>query len=350
MSNTNKAFLLLEDGTLFEGKNFGMAGTTIGEVVFSTSMVGYQEAITDPCYCGQILVQTFPLIGNYGTNKEDMTSDKAHLKGYIVREWCEKPSNYRMEEDIDSFLKKMGVIGIYDIDTRHLTRILRSKGSMKGMITTEEITDTAVKEIKEYSLKNLVKEVTEADARKVCDGDKKVAVINFGNYEYIVNNLKDCEVTVFPSDTDAKELETFDGIVLTEGPGNPYDNEKAIETVKALLGKPMLGIGLGHQILAIANGFKCEKMPHGHRGASQPVVDKSKGKTYITTQNHGYVVTDVDETKAEIRFKNANDSSVEGLVYKNIPAISVQFRPTVDRSRQDTAFLYNEFLNALKGR
>jgi len=349
MSNTKKAFLLLEDGTLFEGKSFGMTGTSIGEVVFSTSMVGYEEAITDPCYSGQILVQTFPLIGNYGTNDEDMTSDKAHLKGYIVREWCEKPSNYRLKEDIDTFLKKMGVIGIYDIDTRHLTRILRSKGSMKGMVTNE-VTDTALKEIAEFKVENPVKAVTENTVKKICDGNKKVAVLNFGNYSYIADNLKDCEITVFPSNTDAKDLEGFDGIVLTEGPGNPYDNEKAIETVKTLLGKPMLGIGLGHQILAIASGFKCEKMPHGHRGASQPVVDKAKGKTYITSQNHGYVVTDVDESVAEIRFKNANDLSVEGLVYKNIPAISVQFRPSKDRSRQDTAFLYDEFLNALKGR
>ncbi len=350
MSNTKKAFLLLEDGTLFEGKSFGMTGTSIGEVVFSTSMVGYQEAITDPCYCGQILTQTFPLIGNYGTNSEDMTSDKSYLKGYIVREWCEKPSNYRMEEDIDTFLKKMGIIGIYDIDTRHLTRILRTKGSMKGMVTTEEISDTALKEISEYKIENPVKEVTDNAVKKVSDGDKKVAVLNFGNYEYIVKNLKDCEVTVFPADTDAEMLESFDGIILTEGPGDPYDNKKAIDTVKALLGKPMLGIGLGHQILAIANGFKCEKMPHGHRGASQPVVDKNKGKTYITTQNHGYVVTDVDEKAAEIRFRNANDLSVEGLTYNNIPAVSVQFKPSRDRSRQDTAFLFDEFLNALKGR
>lgn len=350
MNNTKKSYLLLEDGTLFEGKSFGCEGKSIGEVVFSTSMVGYEEAITDPCYYGQVLVQTFPLIGNYGTNSYDMTSDKAYLKGYVVREWCEKPSNYRMEEDIDTFLKKMGVIGIYDIDTRHLTRILRTKGSMKGMISTEEIPDSAIKEIKEFKIENPVNEVTDCTAKKVSDGDKKVAILNFGNYDYLLNNLKDCEVTVFPADTDAKELESFDGIVLTEGPGDPCDNKKAIETVKALLKKPMLGIGLGHQILAIANGFKCEKMAHGHRGASQPVVDKKMGKTYITSQNHGYVVTDVDEAKAEIRFKNANDLSVEGLTYKNIPAISVQFRPSCDRSRQDTAFLYTEFLNALKGR
>ena len=357
-STTKKAWLLLEDSTLFEGKSFGSEGTSIGEVVFSTSMVGYEEAITDPNYYGQILAQTFPLIGNYGTNAEDMTSDKSYLKGYIVREWCEVPSNYRCEEDINSFLNKMNIIGIYDIDVRKLTKILREKGALKAMITSSPITDinASLKEISEYSIKDAVKTVTENfENKKVSDGNKyNVGVLNLGTCSYLTDALgkKDCNVTLLSPETPIEDMKVFDGIVLSEGPGNPYENEKIIENIKALIASktPLLGIGLGHQLLAIANGFNCKALLHGHRGSSQPVVDLKGKKTYITSQNHRYYVDNIEETVAEIRFKNVNDLTCEGLNYKNIPAISVQFRPSVDRSRQDTAFVYDEFLNSMKGR
>lgn len=351
-----KAWLILENGTVFEGKSFGAEGKSIGEVVFSTSMVGYQEAITDPNFYGQILTQTFPLIGNYGTNSLDISSEKSYLNGYIVREWCETPSNFRCEEDIDTFLKKMNVIGIYDIDTRHLTKILRNEGALNGLITTTPIDDKAsvLKEISEYSIKDAVKKVTEnCNLEKSKDEYKyNIGVLNLGSFSYLENilNKKDCNMILLPPDT--KNFDNLDGVILSEGPGDPYENKEITDTVKELikLNIPLMGIGLGHQILAVANGFKCEKMLHGHRGSSQPVVDLKSKKTYITSQNHGYVVSDVTDSVAEISFKNANDLSCEGLIYKNIPAISVQFRPTLDRSRQDTAFLFDQFLNCLKGR
>lgn len=356
------AYLILADGTVFKGKSFGSEGKVIGEVVFSTSMVGYQEAITDPSYCGQIMVQTFPLIGNYGVNGEDYSSEKIAINGYIVREYCEAPSNFRCEGDIDSFLKKHGIIGLFDIDTRRLTRILREKGVMNGMITTEEPTEEflakAIPEIKEYKITGAVEKVSgEKKEFKAENGKYKVALIDYGFTKNIVNSLtkRGCDVTVFPSNVTAAEIKEFapDGIVLSNGPADPKNNEAAINTLKELIPEniPTFAIRLGHQLLALANGFDTEKLKYGHRGASQPVTDMNFGTTYVTSQNHGYVVVNesVDTAKAEISHINANDKTCEGIAYKNTPAFSVQFHPETGEQKSTTSYLYDKFISLMEG-
>jgi carbamoyl-phosphate synthase small subunit len=352
------AYLILADGTIFKGKSFGSEGKAIGEVVFSTSMVGYQEAITDPSYCGQLMVQTFPLIGNYGVNSEDYSSEKISINGYIVREYCEAPSNFRSEGDIDSFLKKHGIIGLFDIDTRRLTRILREKGVMNGMITTEEPTEALLAEIKEYKTENAVAKVSgEKKEFKAENGKYKVALIDYGFTMNIVNSLikRGCNVTTFPYNVTAAEIKEFspDGIVLSNGPADPKECEVAVSTLKELNGEniPTFGIGLGHQLLALANGFDTEKLKYGHRGASQPVTDMSFGTTYVTSQNHGYAVVNdsIDTAKAEISHMNANDKTCEGISYKNAPAFSVQFRPETGEQKSTTSYLYDKFIGLMEG-
>ena len=364
ITTERKAWLLLQDGTLFEGKSFGAEGSSIGEVIFSTSMAGYQEVLSDPTYYGQILTQTFPLIGNYGVNSEDMSADRCFLHGYIVREWCDTPSNFRCEGDIDKFLKEQGVIGLYGIDTRHLTKILREKGTMNGLITTEAIRDKAntLKKIAKYTVKNAIQSVTEGTpllsetSQLGPQAELRIGILNLGCCEYLKEEMlgRDCDTVIFnPNQPASTILENkVDGIILSEGPGDPAEDKDVLKTIEELIddGIPMMGIGLGHQMLALANDMKCRRMLHGHRGASQPVIDTLTGKTYITSQNHGYAVNEetVDEDVANIRYKNANDKSCEGLVYKDIPALSVQFRPQGDGSDQDTAFLYDEFVEMVK--
>ncbi len=364
ITTEKKAWLLLEDGTLFEGKSFGAEGSAIGEVIFSTSMAGYQEDLTDPTYYGQILTQTFPLIGNYGVNSEDMSSDRCYLQGYIVREWCDNPSNFRSEGDIDRFLKEQGVVGLCGIDTRHLTKILREKGDMKGLITTEAISNkaNALKKISKHTAKNAIKAVTEGTplvsetSQLGAKAQLRIGILNLGCYDYLKTEMlsRNCDTVIFNPNQPVSSI--FDnkvhGIILSEGPGNPSEDKEIIDTIRELAkaGIPMMGVGLGHEMLAIATGMKCRRMHHGHRGASQPVVDTLSGKTYITFQNHGYAVNEetIDDDVAFIRYKNVNDNSCEGLNYKDIPAISFQFRPQGEGSEQDTAFLYDEFIEMVK--
>jgi carbamoyl-phosphate synthase small subunit len=356
-----KAYLMLANGKIFEGYSFGAEGTSFGETVFATSMTGYQETLTDPSYFGQIVTQTFPLIGNYGVNDEDFESKGSYVSGYVVREWCNTPSNFRMQGDIDTFLKKHGIIGIHSIDTRSLTRIIRETGVMNGVITTENIyekKDEFLKKIKEFSIVNAVKSVTCNETHKFAAENPKYEVVLFDfGYKYNIRRellKRGCNVTVVPAGISAKEVAALnpDGIMLSNGPGDPAENTEIIKNLKELMAYqiPTFGICLGHQLLALANGAKTEKLKYGHRGANQPVVDIDRDRTYVTSQNHGYAVVG-DTLPAEVghvSHKNANDGTCEGVRYKNAPAFTVQFHPEAHGGPLDTAYLFDEFISLIE--
>jgi carbamoyl-phosphate synthase small subunit len=358
---SEKAYLLLADGTVFEGRSFGAKGTVIGEVVFTTGLTGYQETLTDPSYYGQIVTQTFPLIGNYGVNNEDYESAKSYVSGYIVREWCNAPSNFRSQGDINSFLQKQNIIGIHSIDTRRLTRIIREVGVMNGVITTEDVyekKDELLKLVNEFTIKDAVKNVTQSEqiTYKSEQSTCKVALYDFG-YKYNIRNelvKRGCDVTVVPALTTAEELKELNpnGIMLSNGPGDPSENVEVIENLKQItkLGIPVFGICLGHQLMALAHGGRTEKLKYGHRGANQPVMDLYTSRTYVTSQNHGYaVVSDsIDSNIAEVSHVNANDRTCEGVRYKNINAFTVQFHPEAHGGPLDTAYLFDEFVDMVK--
>ncbi len=356
-----KAYLLLADGTVFEGRSFGAKGTVIGEVVFTTGLTGYQETLTDPSYYGQIVTQTFPLIGNYGVNGEDNESAKSYVSGYIVREWCNTPSNFRCSGTIDDFLKEQNIIGIHSIDTRSLTRKIREAGVMNGAITTEnpaEKKDELLEKIKAYTVKDAVKTVTGTETRVYSnDAPKyKVALFDFGYKRNIRNELvkRGCEVTVVPANTTAEEIKALapDGIMFSNGPGDPTENVEIIKNIReiAQLNIPIFGICLGHQLMALAHGGRTEKLKYGHRGANQPVVDKALDKTFVTSQNHGYAVIgeSIDPEIAEVSHYNANDGTCEGMRYKKINAFTVQFHPEAHGGPQDTEYLFDEFIEMIK--
>ena len=344
------AILTLEDGTRFVGQSFGAQSDTPGEVVFNTGMTGYQEVLTDPSYCGQIVTMTYPLIGNYGVNDIDPESAKPQVNGFIVREVCEQPSNWRSEGGLDQYLKDNGIAGLSGIDTRALTRIIREKGTMRGIITQGEPTSEQLQAMKGYVCDMPVDKVTCPEQYAYCDGDIKVAVLDFGLKRNIVRSLKKrgCAVTVFPARTRAQEILSgdFDGIMLTNGPGDPKENKEVIENVKQLIGKkPIFGICLGHQLLALAMGADTEKLKYGHRGANHPVKDLNKDRVYITSQNHGYTV--IEETLPSgcaVSHRNWNDGTVEGIAYSDHDMFTVQFHPEASPGPEDTAYLFDEFL------
>lgn len=355
-----KAYLLLSDGTVFEGYSFGVKGTAFGEVVFTTGMTGYQETLTDPSYYGQIVTQTFPLIGNYGVNDEDYESEKSYVSGYIVREWCSVPSNFRMQGGIDEFLKKHNITGIHSIDTRSLTRKIREYGVMNGVITTENVyekKDELLEKVRAYRIVDSVKNtsVKEAVRYEAENAKHTVALIDLGYKFNIRNELlrRGCNVIVVSYNTTAEEIRKIapDGIMLSNGPGNPADNTEVIANVAeiAKLGIPIFGICMGHQIMALAHGARTEKLKYGHRGANQPVIDKALDKTFVTSQNHGYaVVSDsIDGSVAEVSHFNANDHTCEGVRYKNINAFTVQFHPEAHSGPLDTAYLFDEFIDMM---
>ncbi|MDE5753109.1 MAG: carbamoyl phosphate synthase small subunit [Oscillospiraceae bacterium] len=358
------AWLVLADGQIFRGKSFGATGTAIGEVVFTTSMTGYQETLTDPSYYGQIVTQTFPLIGNYGVNASDFESSKSYVNGYIVREWCDKPSNFRCEDTIENFLKQNQIIGLYHIDTRRLTRTLREAGVMNGAITTEnpeenpETLENLLKQIRAYAVINAVESVTDSERHVYAPEEKKYQVVlfDFGYKRNIRQELvnRGCEVIVVPAQTSPEEIRELhpDGIMLSNGPGNPAENTQIIENLKeiAKLQIPIFGICLGHQLMALAHGAKTEKLKYGHRGANQPVIDLASGRTYVTSQNHGYAVVgdSLDPAIAEVSHINANDRTCEGVRYKKINAFTVQFHPEAHGGPLDTAYLFDEFISRMQ--
>lgn len=346
-----KCYLVLADGHIFEGTRFGAEGNAMGELVFNTGVIGYEATLTDPNNYGQIVLQTFPMIGNYGVIPEDLEGKKAHLSGYVVREWCDSPSNFRCKGNLDEYLKAQGIVGVYGVDTREITRIVRDNGVMAAKIV-DEIGENAVEGLAEYSVKGAVEAVA-CTEKAVCaaEGEKKytVALINYGTTGNIVEQLnkRGCEVCVFPYTAKAEEILSAnpDGVLLSDGPGDPAENAALIEEIKNLYGaKPLFAVGLSHQMLAIAAGAKTYKLTYGHRGGNQPVKRIADGRTYITTQNHGYAVAaDTLPEGAVSSYVNANDQTCEGVEYAWKNAFSVQFHPTACKGPQDTTFLYEAF-------
>ena len=353
------AYLVLENGTIFKGQAFGAEVPTIGEIVFTTAMTGYLETLTDPSYYGQIVLQTFPLIGNYGVIPDDFESAKIALFGYIVKYPCDIPSNFRSIESLDTLLKNRGVAGLCGIDTRMLTKIIRNSGVMNGKITYTEPTEQDRLEAVGYKVINPVMQVAGskeqlANSNEQLAGNKNIALLDFGAKGGIEDALlrRGCSVTRFSYASSAGEiLDTKPcGIVLSNGPGDPADtsNLKLIETVRELdkNGVPIMGICLGHQLLALSKGYKTHKMKFGHRGANQAVKDLATGRVYITSQNHGYAVDADSVPKENLSFVNVNDGTNEGLDYG--VSFSVQFHPEAQGGPLDTSFLFDRFLERVE--
>ena len=329
-----KVYLTLQNGDVFQGYRFGADGEVTGELVFSTGMVGYIETLTDPSNYGQIVVQTFPLIGNYGMIASDAESKKAWVSAYIVREICDKPSNFRMEGTLEEYLKKEGVIGIYGIDTRQLTKVLREDGVMNARISDKPLDFEEFENLPEYYVKDGVKTVAPTQKEEFGGADAKytVALWNFGAKKSTIENLtsQGCRVISMPAFATAEEILALgtDGIVLSDGPGNPEENPQIIAEIKKAFGKkPIFGIGLGHQLAALACGAETMMMKYGHRGGNQPVKCLQSGKVYISSQNHGYVVVNDTVKKGVVRFVNVNDGTCEGIDYEEENAFTVQFSP-----------------------
>lgn len=347
-------YLVLQDGQVFQGWRFGADRDTVGELVFTTGMCGYIETLTDPSYAGQIVLQTYPLMGNYGIIREDFEGNCC-VKGYVVREWCEAPSNFRCDCDLDTYLKEQGVPGLWGVDTRELTRIIREHGVMNATICDEIPADLTV--VKTYAVTGVVESVTCAAASvQPAEGEEKfrVSLIDYGAKRNIIRELqkRGCTVTVMPATASAEEILAAkpDGVMLSNGPGDPAENVYQIEQIKKLLGKvPLFGICLGHQLTALAVGGSTYKLKYGHRGVNQPVRDLAGKRTYITSQNHGYAV-DSDSVKVgKIRFANANDGTCEGIDYPDLKAFTVQFHPEACTGPKDTGFLFDRFVEMMKG-
>ena len=353
-----KAFLILEDGTVFTGQSIGAPREVISEIVFNTSMTGYLEVLTDPSYAGQAVVMTYPLIGNYGICYEDMESDRPWLDAFIVRELSRIPSNFRSEDTIQNFLLKYDIPGIAGIDTRALTKILREKGTMNGCITTDEHyqIDEILPKLKAYTTGKVVEKVT-CKEKYVLEGDgPKVALLDLGAKRNIARSLNErgCEVTVYPALTSAEEILAAnpDGIMLSNGPGDPKECTSVIEEIRKLYASdvPIFAICLGHQLMALANGADTHKMKYGHRGGNHPVRDLSNGRVYISSKNHGYVVdTDnLDPSVAVPAFENVNDGTNEGLSYTGKNIFTVQYHPEACPGPRDSAYLFDRFMKMME--
>ncbi|MCL2462194.1 MAG: carbamoyl phosphate synthase small subunit [Defluviitaleaceae bacterium] len=361
------AYLMLENGMVFEGKYFGgeneIDREVTGELVFSTGMTGYLETLTDPSYCGQIVLQTFPLIGNYGVISSDFESPIIGPKAYIVKYPCQDPSNFRSEGDLDTFFKQRGIVGLCGIDTRAVTRVIRENGVMNGKITAHEPSAADLEEIKSYRITGAVEKVSrkEPEFFKSEAGKYTVALLDFGMRRCVREALlqRGADVWEFPHAATLKDITGAiganpDGIVLSNGPGDPLDSQAMINNVKEIISSEIavFGVGLGHQLLSLANGFETEKLKYGHRGASQPVRDTKTGRLYITNQNHGYAVVSrsIAAETAEETFVNVNDGTCEGIRCKKHPVFSVQFLPDTTNGANGTGFIYDEFINGMEGR
>ena len=348
------AYLVLSNGTVFEGRRIGAHVDRIGELVFTTGMEGYLETLTDPSYYGQIVTQTFPLIGNYGVIEEDFEG-RSELFGYIVRELCDTPSNFRSAYPLNDYLVTQGIPGLCGVDTREIVRITREEGVMNAMICDEIPSDLS--EIRNFTVKDAVDSVTEAvkesfpaEGKEIC----RVALIDYGAKHNIIRSLqkRGCSVTVWPARTTAEEILSSDpdGIMLSNGPGDPAENTFCIGELRKLIGKkPVFGICLGHQLTALALGGRTIKLKYGHRGGNQPVRDLAAGRTYITSQNHGYAVVAGSLKGIGIEsFRNANDGSCEGMEYPDQNCFTVQFHPEAASGPRDTAVLFDRFVQKME--
>lgn len=352
-----QARLLLEDGTLFTGKAFGASGESTGEVVFNTGITGYQEVLSDPSYCGQIVTMTYPLIGNYGIIRDDFESMRPFIHGFVVRQHEETPSNWRAQFTLDRLLKDHDIVGLSGIDTRMLTRILRHYGTMKGLLTT---TNAPLEELKErLGVSELLRDqVSRVSTKSVfgCPGMKeRIVVVDFGSKSGIIRELtkRGADVVVVPHDTTSEQIRRLcaDGVLLSNGPGDPKDVPYAVQMIEGLLGElPIFGICLGHQLLALASGADTEKLKFGHRGGNHPVKELASGRCYITSQNHGYTVREdsVAGTGLEVTHINNNDKTIEGLRHTKHPAFSVQYHPEAAPGPFDSSYLFDEFLEMIR--
>lgn len=350
-----KAYLVLGNGMVFEGQRIGAACDSTGELVFTTGMCGYIETLTDPSYAGQIVMQTFPLIGNYGIIESDFEGE-CSLKGYVVRECCGTPSNFRCEYALDEFLKKKGVPGISGVDTRYITKLIREQGVMNARICAQVPEDLT--EIRSYAVSGVVEQVScREKAAFPAQGVESfsVGLIDYGAKRNIVRELqkRGCRVTVYPQSTAAEEILAagHDGLMLSNGPGDPAENAFCIDQIKRLVGRlPIFGICLGHQLTALAMGGGTVKLKYGHRGANQPVKEVYGQRTYITSQNHGYaVVSESLEGIGRVIFENANDGTCEGVEYPDKRCFTVQFHPEACSGPRDTAFLFDRFIAMMEG-
>ena len=349
-----KGYLILQDGQVFEGVRFGAETDTVGELVFTTGMCGYVETLTDPSYAGQIVMQTYPLIGNYGIIREDFEG-ACCVKGYVVREYCDTPSNFRTDCDLDTYLKEQGVPGLCGVDTRELTRIIREHGVMNATICDEIPADLTP--VASYAVTGVVEAVScKEPTVHPAEGEERfrVSLLDYGAKRNIVRELqkRGCTVTVLPASTSAEDVLAADpdGIMLSNGPGDPAENVYQIEQIRKLLGRvPMFGICLGHQLTALAAGGSTYKLKYGHRGVNQPVRDVAGVRTYITSQNHGYAVDSDTAKLGKVRFANANDGTCEGIDYPELKAFTVQFHPEACTGPKDTSFLFDRFVELMKG-
>lgn len=329
---TSKGKLILENGMIFEGESIGADGTSYGEIVFNTSMVGYQEILTDPSYAGQTIVMTYPEIGNYGINKDDFESGRIHAKGFIVKNMCEHESHYKSSQPLTEYLKQNNIVGLKGIDTRYLTQIIRNNGSMNCAITTGDITSEIKQKMREYKInKDITLDVSSYKIEKISGTGKKLGILDMGIKKSIIDAVKakDYDITIFPADTKAEDIlnENVEELLVSNGPGNPEDATQAIETVKALLGKmPIFGIALGMQIVSIAIGAKTTKLKYGHRGANHPIMNLETNEIIVSDQNHSYVVDNmILPNNIKVTYKNINDETIEGIKCDEYKVKAVQF-------------------------
>ena len=349
--------LYLEDGTVYEGKGFGYEGVSSGELVFNTSMTGYQEILTDPSYAGQVITMTYPLIGNYGVNETFNEADKSYAKGMVVKAVSENPSNFMSEGDFDKFLKKMKIVGVYGVDTRAVTKKIRDNGAMKCVISSRKLTQAEIDKhmgtIKAED--DWMRVVGTQEVYEVPGEGFRVALIDFGVKENIIRNLqkRGCHVTVYPFNVTSEEVMAGnpDGVLLSNGPGDPKFAVEGIEAAKNFIGKiPMFGICLGHQVISLAIGGDTYKTKFGHRGGNHGVLDIDMNKSFISSQNHGYATEEksLAGTGARVNFINLNDNTVEGIEMEKYPVFSVQFHPEGAPGPEDTTYLFDKFIKFMK--
>ncbi len=354
----NKVYICLANGDIFEGKSFGAKGEVLGELVFTTGMGGYIETLTDPSYYGQIVMQTFPLIGNYGFIEEDQESEKSAVSAYIVREYCKEPSNFRCGYTLEKYLENNNIVGVYDVDTREITKTIREYGVMNAVIT-DDPDKVDMEKLKAYRVTDAVKSVSCTKPYMSASDEHKynVVLIDYGTKKNIVRELnkRGCNVAVVPHNTKAQDILALDpdGIMLSNGPGDPEENTKAISELAKLVGKkPIFAICLGHQLLALALGASTTKLKYGHRGVNQPVKNLETGRTFISSQNHGYAVVNesVENIGGKISYINANDGTCEGVDYPDKSAFSVQFHPEACSGPHDTRFIFDKFTDMMGGK